>query len=104
MRAAIQMGLGLDGSTRRVHPDGLLRAKECATKGLCIFCETPLKHDLGRKPLICREKACKTAYFVAYNRDVRFFDKHKFTKTFRQISRNIEKLIALARSAPQAVK
>lgn len=102
MRAAIQMGLGLDPNVRHGHPDGLLRAKECATKGLCIFCEERLKHDLGRKPLICRGKACKTAYFVAYNRDVRFFDKYKFTKTFRQISRHIEKLIALAKTAPQA--
>lgn len=106
MRAAIQTNLSFDPLTRQAHPDGLIRAKEHAEKGLCIFCEDPVEHSpTGRKRIVCRKRGCYRAYHRAYGRDRRRqpfnIATELVTRTFRAIAANIEELERLAPQAPK---
>ncbi len=53
------------------HPDGLAAAKACATPGICLFCDDPVRSftDGGPHQLTCGDAACKAAYQRAWHRD-----------------------------------
>lgn len=100
MRAAIQVPLSFEATQRPAHADGLIRAKQCAAEGLCLFCESPAKNTKGRKRLICGRLCCFRAYHRAYGRDRRLRgllpDVYPYTRTFRELGRLIAKLEAEA--------
>lgn len=102
MRAAIQRDLSFDPPSRRVHPDGLERAKALGEKGLCIFCEDPLpaQDGPGRPRLICRKRGCRLAYHAARHRDRKVYWGYEFTRTFRELCTTIDRLLS---EAPQAL-
>lgn len=58
------------------HPDGLIRAKECAAPGRCVFCEEPTPgttYCFGSRQPRAGEPGydCFRAFQRAYYRDVR---------------------------------
>lgn len=61
------------------HPDGLARAKQLATPGLCLFCEEPIS---GKRRVVCSEKECKAAYLRAWHRDQRVRTPERYGPAF----------------------